>query len=1836
MFEIAGYSTDELLFEEGQTALYRAHRQRDGLRVVLKTLRRERPTPDQHARLRHEYEISHDLDIPAAIRAYALDTSTARPVLVLEDVAGVSLEQLLGEPMREDRFLSLAARITGALSELHARQIVHRSIRPGCIFVLGEDGDVKLGDFSRAFVLRHDEGPVAESQGIAGALPYMSPEQARRATRVDGRADLYSLGVIFYEMLTGALPFSAQDTLEWIHCHMAQQPRAPAARVPTIPAIVSDIVLKLLAKDPEDRYQSARGLEADLLRCLSQWQEQQRIEPFSLGEIDVPERLRLARRLYGRDAELAALKAAFERVALHGRPELVLISGFSGVGKSTLVGELRRSVIQRNSFFAAGKFDLVMRERPYAIFSQALGELVQKLLGEPEKQIQAWRRRILDALGPNARLMTELVPRLSLIVGEQATVPELPPTEAQGRFRRVLWKLLAIFGTAGHPLVLFLDDLQWVDTASRELIEHLMIHPDTQHLSLLGAYRDNEVGAAHPLARMIGAITEAGACVQMIHLAPLDIPQVEALLVDALHASRDEVAPLGRLIHEKTAGNPFFVNQFLTSLYHEGLLRFDASARAWRWDTERIHEKGYTDSVADLMAAKLMRLSPDTRDVLMLAACAGHQVDMRTLSVITGVTEESLERLLWEPLEGGLLLQRGNLVSFTHDRVQQAAYALVPAERRGDIHLQIGRHLLREAGSPADDRAFDLANHFNLGAERITDPRERETAAALDHAAGRKAHGATAYGAAADYYAAGISLLSLSPDAWACRYDLMWSLHLGRAECRFLAGSPDEAETLLMPLLGQARSRFDMASVHRMLTELHITRSRFPEATQSCLASLALFGVHISPHPSREEVDAAYAAVWVELGERSIESLLEQPPMVDPDARAALDVMSSLIAAAYQTDENLLYLLACQMTLLNLRGGAAPASARGYSLLGMVLGPRFGRFDEGYRFGRLACQLAERHENMASKPMVINLFADHTEYWTHHVRHSARLTSDGLEAALQLGNLTNACYLIFQMLAIRWEASDPLDEVLADSERRIEYVRKTQFWYIIDGIAGIQLAIRRLYDPMAPGLDPALDAPAVEARLRAPVQSAMRSVYYMLKAESLLFAGDVEGAATAAGVAKADLTPARCHRFFPVYPFVRALSLARLAGRASPVADGAALVEVAEHQRRLAAWAARCPENFAHKATLVAAELARLEGRSEEAMALYEQAILEARRHGFVQYEALGNELAGLHYFAKGYSTIGRAYMQEALDCYRRWGAREKVRQLDARFPALDKRASCDGAGAAPERDVQLDTLTVVKATQAISQEIVLPKLLSTLTRLVIEHAGAQRGTLVLTKNEGMMIAATAEAGQDRVTLVPGEPERALESLPMSILHYVRRTRDRVLLGDASSPSPFAADPYILRCRPRSILCAPIIRKDALVGMAYLENNLTARAFTQDKLTVLDFLLSQAAISLENAKLYADLQQENAERRRAESSVRESQQQLQAIIDNTSAIVFIKDLEGRYILINRPFEELFHRNKADIIGRTDDEALGVEEVETYRANDRAVLAAGKPMQLEETVFKDGSKRTYLSLKFPVYDATGQPYGICAIATDITERKRGEEALREAVRLRDEFLSVASHELRTPLTSLQLATQRLRRLVVKATLSPETVGELAAVTERQAKRLGQLVDVLLDVSRLQTGQFTLHFEPVDLALVVREVLVGLDGDLTRCRCPVQAQLGAPVVGQWDKLRLEQVATNLLMNAMKFGAGKPIEVVVSANDGEATLAVTDHGIGIEPGARDRIFRRFERAVPVEHYGGLGLGLYITHQIVASHRGTITVESEPGKGATFTVRLPRATEAATAALE
>jgi predicted ATPase len=921
----------------------------------------EHPVPAILEGLEHEYALRDELNSDWAARPLTIVRREGRPTLILKDPGGEPLDRLLGQPMELSRFLRFAAGLAAALGKLHQQGLIHKDIKPANILVDSASGGVWLTGFGIASRLPRERQPAEPPEMIAGTLAYMAPEQTGRMNRsIDSRSDLYSLGVTFYEMLTGALPFKASDPVEWVHCHIARQPVAPDQYAKEIPAPLSAIVMKLLAKTAEERYQTAAGVAGDLRRCLSEWEAHRRIDPFQLGAHDVSDRLLIPEKLYGREREIDALLASFDRVVANGIPELVLVSGYSGIGKSSVVHELRKVLVLPRGLFASGKFDEYKRDIPYATLAQAFQSLVRPLLGQSEAELGRWRGALREALGQNGQLMVNLVPTLELVIGRQPLVPDLPLQDAQNRFQMVFRRFLGVFARKEHPLALFLDDLQWLDRATLDLLEHLLTHSEVRHLLLIGAYRDNEVGSAHPLLQTLEAIRNAGAQMQEIVLAPLRIDDVGRLVADALHCEPARARPLAELVQEKTAGNPFFAIQFFTALAEEGLLAFDAVAPAWQWDINRIRAKSYTDNVVDLMAGKLKRFSAITREALKQFACLGNVAEVATLALVHGETEEVTHAALWEAVRGGLVFCQDSAYKFLHDRIQQAAYTLIPKEHRAEVHLRIGRVLLASM-TPEElaEHLFDVANQFSRGAARLLDRDEKAQVATIDLRAGRKAKASAAFASACVHLAAGMALLDERD--WGNQYELMFRLRLERAECEFLTGNFDTAEQLIGELLQRGASKVDQAAVCHLKVLLHTVKSENAKAVDSALACLRLVSTDIPARPTWEQVQAEYEMVWQTLNRRPIESLIDLPLMTDPELKAAMQVLSVLAAPAYFTDFHLLCLLVCRMVNISMQDGTSGASAHGCAYLGVLLGPLFHRYREGFCFTKLACDLVEKH-----------------------------------------------------------------------------------------------------------------------------------------------------------------------------------------------------------------------------------------------------------------------------------------------------------------------------------------------------------------------------------------------------------------------------------------------------------------------------------------------------------------------------------------------------------------------------------------------------------------------------------------------------------------------------------------------------------------------------------------------------------------------------------------------------------------------------------------------------------------------------------------------------------
>lgn len=1834
MLATDGYTITETLRENDRFVLQRALQSYDGRSVFLKSPSSKHPSPETIRQLEHEWEIAAALAPGFVLRPRALERRSDRLILVLEDAPGVPLRRLLGAPMPVGRFLRIAAATTAALARLHEHDILHKDVRPDNILVDVAASQVRLTDLGLASRLPREYQDARSPNLIEGSLPYMSPEQTGRMNRaVDHRTDLYSLGVTFYEMLTGDLPHRATDPLDWIHCHIARAPRPPEEIVPGLPAALSAIVLRLLSKVAEDRYQTARGLEHDLQVCLAQWQTAERIDLFPLGDKDVSDRFHIPQKLYGRDRELQILQGSFERVVATGAPELVLISGYSGIGKSSLVRELHKPVGVAQGLLLTGKFDQQKRDVPYATVVQACVELIRQILTEPEDRIARLRDRLLQALGPNAQLIIEIIPQLELIVGPQPAVAALPLTQERSRFYLVFQRLLGAFTSDERPLALFLDDLQWADAGSLGLIKHLITHPDTRNLLLIGAYRDNEVGPAHPLALALDEIRASGAATRAVVLAPLSPEDLDQLVADALRCDVERAQPLSALVEEKTRGNPFFVLQFLMTLVQRSLLAFDHAAGSWTWDLRRIEAEGYTDNVVDFMVAKVNGLAPGTRAALMLAACAGNGVDSGTLAAASGKEAQEVHRELWEALREGLMVRLGDTYRFLHDRVQQAAYLLIPDARRAEVHLAIGRALL--ATTPAaqlEERVFDVVNQLDLGSALIADPSERALLVALNLKAGRRAKASTAYASAARYLSAGVRLLDSS--SWSTQYALAYELHFELAASTYLSGDVGGAADLLSALFARAETSLQKAAIRRMEVDLYTGLDEIEEAVARGVQGLSFLGIDVPVHPTQAEVQAEYERVWRLLGDRPIEALLDLPSMTDPELRAAQDTLAVLFAPALSIDRNLPLLAYCQMVNISLVHGNSDASALAYAYFGMVIGPAFGRYQEGYRFGKLGHDLMEQRRSIAYQAKIGLIFGDNTLYWTHHLEKSLAYVNAAFQAALETGDVPFACYGCNRLVMDRLVLGHPLGDVYEESERRVSFTRQARFDASTHSILGIQRLIEDLRgrtEHFSTFNGPGFDEATYEATMDRYPWLVVRCWYYVMKLEARVFSGDFDQALAAAARAGELLYASMAHVQESEYWFYRALALAGAHEGKGATEQAALVASLREHEEKLAVWARSCPENFSSKHALVAAELARLEDRPLDAMRSYEDAARSARENGYLQIEAIANEAAARFYFARDLPTAATAHLREARQGYARWGAQGKVAQLEQRYPhlLLAEPAPLPPTAAIQARPEQLDLMAVLQASQAISREIVLARLIETLVRTVVQQAGAQKGFLLLARNDELHIAAEARSGPGGIQVLLEDRGRSPSLLPESVILYVRRSRERVILDDASRPTRFSSDPYLAAQRPRSLLCLPILRQAELVGALYLENNLISFAFTPERLTVVEHLASQAAISLQNAMLYADLEQAAEARRRSEELLR-------AIIDNTTALVFAKDLEGRFLLMNRRFEELLGVPTEGLLGKTDYDVFPSEHASIYRADDSRVVSTRAAMEWEEPMQQPDGVHTYLSIKVPLSDAAGVPYGICGVSTDITHRAEAERErarllgeAQAALQLRDEFLSIASHELLTPLTPLRLHMQLLERHINDPIFEahPKAAGfhKLLAISNHQIDRLTRLVSDLLDVSRLSAGQLVLSPESVDLAALLRSTAEEVLLERSATGSALELCAGEPVVGRWDRFRIEQVVVNLLANAMKYGSGTPITMGVQRKGSLAELWVRDGGVGIPKEAQGRIFDRFERASSSRSFGGLGLGLYIARQIVEAHRGTIRVLSAPGLGATFTVELP-----------
>jgi PAS domain S-box-containing protein len=1693
MMTIPGYRVTQQLYSGSRTQVHRAICESDQTGVVLKLLLNEYPTFNELVQFRNQYTIGKNLDLPGAIKHLSLETYRNGFVLVMEDCGGVSLSDYItslgdGEnspftaPGILSEFLNIAIQIVQTLEGLYHNRVIHKDIKPQNILINPQTKEVKLIDFSISSLLPRENQEITNPNMLEGTLAYISPEQTGRMNRgIDYRTDFYSLGVTFYQLLTGKLPFESDDPLELVHCHIARHPTPPIEINPAIPQVLNDMVMKLMAKTAEERYQSAFGIKHDLQRCLEQYSATGSINLFELAQRDICERFTIPEKLYGRETEVATLLAAFDRVS-SGTTEMMLVAGFSGIGKTAVVNEVHKPIVRQRGYFIKGKFDQFKRDIPFSAWVQALQNLMRQLLTESTASLAAWKAKILAALGENSQVIIDVIPELELLIGKQPEVPQLEGTAAQNRFNLLFEKFIRVFATQEHPLVIFLDDLQWADSASLKLMQLLMSKGDTRHLLLLGAYRDNEVFPAHPLMLTLDEIRKTEATVNQITLAPLDQSSLNRLIADTLSCPPKQAVPLTKQVLTKTKGNPFFSNQFLKSLYESGLIFFDftpptppyqgGATGGWQCDIAKVRALAVSDDVVEFMATQLQKLPQNTQEVLKLAACIGNQFDLATLSIVHEKSLSETAADLWRALQEGLIIPISEFYKFfqdsqavevkqtsefsvpyrfLHDRVQQAAYFLIPENQKQASHLKIGRLLLRNTTEEErEEKIFDIVNQLNIGVDLIDYQTERDKLAQLNLIAGRKAKASTAYAAAVEYLTVGMKLLRV--DSWQTQYDLTLVLYSQATEAAFLNTDFAQMERWADVVIQRAKTILDKVKVYAIKIQTRGAQFKQLEAVKIGLQLLKLLGSDLPESPTPSDIELAISSTMTSLTGKSTEELMNLPPMTDGKKLAAMQILSVIIPSAFQAAPALFPLIACEQVNLSIKYGNGPLSPWAYACYGIILNGVVQDFESAYKFGQLALRLAERFNRLEISIKTAYVVAAYTLHVKTHMREGLSLLAAGYPKALENGDLEFAGHFGHMKCRVSYWMGLPLteleQEMAAYSQALTQFKQETSLNYHQMSWQAVLTLLGRSENPCSLRGEAYNEEELLPHHLELNDRCGLSYLYIQKLILCYLFGYRFQALENAE---QAEQYLDGLIGLLSVPTFYFYSSLARLAlfakidnselSQVEPEKE-AYLKQVVTNQQKLKNWSDHAPMNFQHKYDLVEAEKAQVLGQYLEAMELYERAISGAKDNEYIQDEALANELAAKFYLGWGKQTIAQTYLTNAYYCYARWGAKAKLADLEKRYPQLlapilvqaktpklgetifQKLATTlsSSSSSSGSSDV-LDLATVLKASQALSSEIHLDKLLSTLMRVVLENAGASKCALILSQTANLVIEATGFAGGD-ITVLQSIPVEQSQEIPVSLINYVYRTRETLVLDNPDAQNSFSADPYIIANQPKSLLCTPIVNQGKLVGILYLENHLTTKAFTTDRLAVLNILSSQAAISIANAKLYEE--------------VTASERRLTQYLEAMPVGVSVHQPNGQLYYTNQVAQELLG---IKLIPEAETEQLS-ETYQVYRAGtnqlyptDQLPIArslSGEPAKADDLELHHPNQTIALEISTtPIFDKTGKIVYAIAAFQDITQRKQAEKLIAEYNRTLEEQVKERTAQLAAANQEIMALNSRLK-------------------------------------------------------------------------------------------------------------------------------------------------------------------------------------------------------------
>ncbi|WP_205127616.1 AAA family ATPase [Okeania hirsuta] len=1533
------YEIIKKIYESSNSLVYRATLKPDNQSIILKILKENYPTASELTRYKQEYKITRSLNADSIIKAYDLQRYENSLVILLEDFGGQSLKSLLSQSqLNLENFLTIAIKTTESLAAIHKSNIIHKDINPSNIVYNPQTEQLKIIDFGISTRLSQEFLTVVPPKQLEGTLAYIAPEQTGRMNRgIDYRSDFYSLGVTFYELLTNKLPFETTDLMELVHCHIAQQPLPLHQLIPDIPNSISNIINKLLAKTPEERYQSTQGIKADLQTCLEQLKTLGEISDFPLATQDICDKFQIPQKLYGREQEVEQLLTVFEQVSL-GTTGMILISGYSGIGKSALVNEIHKPITKKRGKFISGKFDQLQRDIPYSAISQAFQELIRKLLSEPETTLQNWKNQILEALGNNGQIIIDVIPELEKIIAQQPAVEQLGASENQNRFNLFFQRFLSVFCQKEHPLVIFIDDLQWADLPSLNLIEQLIVDPDNQYFLLIGAYRDNEVNSTHPLVNTLEKIQTAQVAVSEITLEPLKIHHINQLTAETLNCSTEITKPLAELVAKKTGGNPFFITQLLNYLYQESFLAFKPaqSPSYWQWDIEEIESVSITDNVVELMVNKIEKLDEKTQQVLKLAACIGNNFNLEILAIVNNksqtVTAKEIQSaldesliipldnnykvpLLWSSEElsnsSDISSQHSTYISykFLHDRVQQAAYYLIPEAEKKQVHLQVGRLLLKNIQEDElQNNIFDIVNQLNEGLDLIYEQLEKDELAKLNFQAGKKAKASTAYQIALKYLETGVKLLDFHQ--WNYQSSLIFEIHLELLELLYLTANYLRVQDCSEILLSKNYETLDKVKIYEIKSLSYFAELKQQKAIENFCKALALPKIDIDVPQDGDEIikrtNQESKHLECLLNNKQIKDLIHLPKLTNPYKTSAILILQKIVPSIATTNSPLVNWCIFKQINLCIEYGNPSQAAASYIFYSFL---PTNDTNLAYQFGQLSLKLQDKYYMPSLDALVIHMYYGCAWHWKEYLRNIEvhKKCLYGFQKGIDVGDYLFAFYCFISYHLINLFGGYSLENILKKDEEYFPLIQKLQIEYCINFQHICNQIVNNLINEQKDFIVIGDSLSIEESYLDDWSENKntwLLFIAYFAKIFLLYFFKQYDKALNY--LIKAQKNIDACSKYLPApqQNFYSSLTFLANYHNSDPIKQKQLLKQVEKNQESMKMWTGNCSENFQHKYDLVEAEKARVLGQTLQAQQLYDRAIQGAKKYEFIHEEALAYERAAEFYLALYRQEIGQFYLRNAHHCYIRWGAKAKVKQLEEEYPQYllgvanknkSKGISTTISTSGNHGEI-LDLTTVMKASQAIYGEIKLENLLHNLMKITIENAGAQTGFLILYHQGNWVIEAQGKINSDEVTILQSipiesiDPQTSIPILPTTIINYVIRTKENIVLNDAAHEGQFINDPYIIATKSKSILCTPLINQGQLSGIVYLENNLTTDTFTSERVELLNILSAQAAISIDNSRLYQTLEQ------RVEERTKELSQTLDVLKATQAELIFENEL----------------------------------------------------------------------------------------------------------------------------------------------------------------------------------------------------------------------------------------------------------------------------------------------------------------------------------------------------